>query len=366
MTEEEPEEERPAYSDERSTTSSYGGGSAAWVGDVPREHPGYRLIKIRNRTNFFDARWWWMVDLKCHDDAPRQGATILVQRCMNKYRWDEMLARRILTGYKQFLTLKKELGDWETHKIIPCHLVDLMWQVHLGDLNGYLHDTILLCDRVVERSSEVMIHRKLKRKLERQTLEALKTRFGQFFDEPLWLNRVQPSRPSRWGASRAPLEHQDGIVQKGRGNNNNSSTSRRGMGHQMSRLLCITPQRMGCKDNSSRRSRRNNNNRRASSRRGVPPVIIEEGNHDESVTPELSPIEQAGDDSTRSTREGSPENPNHSGSSGGDSTPEGLLDPCQDDLLVSHDSIVSRESMVSRDSIVSHGSASVQSEFIEL
>jgi len=55
----------------------------------------------------------------------------------------------VLDAYHQFITLKKELKDWDANILSPCHLVDQMWHCHILDVANYCHDMMLLCGRLV-------------------------------------------------------------------------------------------------------------------------------------------------------------------------------------------------------------------------
>lgn len=199
---------------------------------------GWRTFKIRNRTNFFDNRWWWLVDLQCAD-APKQGATLIVARCMRKYGWDEAFCRRVLAGYKQFLTLKKEMEDWDEQELSPCHYVDLMWVEHLSDLNNYLHDCLLLCDRVVDRNPDLHLDQEGKHRRDMLTREALKKRFGdKSYDDELWWNRVNPSSHS------VPLADLMTCSSNSAGSSHNASSRKqsRDMFPRFSSIMCFKPQ----------------------------------------------------------------------------------------------------------------------------
>lgn len=158
-------------------------------------------IKVRGRENYFDSKRWWMCDLKC-DELMDQGATPIVARCMRKYGWDEEFARRVLLGYKQFLTLKNEHQDWYVGDIYPCFYVDLMWHEHSSDLQNYLHDCFQLCQgHIVYRDPDAALDRRTRRRKEQATRDALKKRFGMYYDEALWSNKVQGTSrfaPQNW------------------------------------------------------------------------------------------------------------------------------------------------------------------------
>mmetsp|Transcript_19213 Transcript_19213/g.24733 ORF Transcript_19213/g.24733 Transcript_19213/m.24733 type:complete len:218 (+) Transcript_19213:201-854(+) len=154
---------------------------------------GTKAISIRNRENTFSAKMWWMVDTKSEDVPTRQGATPIVARCIRKYGWDEPFCRRVLTGYKQLLTIKKENQDWDSTQFSPCFFVDLLWLEHAADVTNYLHDCILLFGHVVNRDPDAFLDKKVKTKRDKATREALKDRFKKFYDADVWLNRVQPA-----------------------------------------------------------------------------------------------------------------------------------------------------------------------------
>jgi hypothetical protein len=105
-------------------------------------------LLILDRINEFSSNTWWMVDLYV-DPAPRQGATLLVRRCMNACRWGESTARSVLKAYRQFLFLKKETKDWNAQLLMPSASVDQMWRQHILDVVNYAHDCMLLCGFVV-------------------------------------------------------------------------------------------------------------------------------------------------------------------------------------------------------------------------
>lgn len=89
-------------------------------------------------------RAWWMVE------GSAQGATTtLVKRCIREYGWDLPKSQKVLTAYKQFLFLKKELADWDSKLLSPCHLVDQMWHQHILNVFNYHNDMVLLCGRLV-------------------------------------------------------------------------------------------------------------------------------------------------------------------------------------------------------------------------
>lgn len=153
------------------------------------------------REEFFDKRTWWMVDLACvEDDAPNQGATPLVARCMRVHGWDEEYTRRVLTAYKQFLMLKAERKDWKAKELSPCADVEKMWQLHIVDMGNYFHDCKLICGHIVDYNPDEALDENAKASREKNTQVALKAKFGSRLDEELW-NNVGFSKPGLFRAS---------------------------------------------------------------------------------------------------------------------------------------------------------------------
>mmetsp|Transcript_6611 Transcript_6611/g.8566 ORF Transcript_6611/g.8566 Transcript_6611/m.8566 type:complete len:273 (-) Transcript_6611:399-1217(-) len=158
---------------------------------------GLVSLTIRHRDNWFGVKQWWMVDVRGDntddEELMSQGASPLVARCMRKYGWDENFSRRVLLAYKQFLTLKNETQDWEKGELSPCcFYVDLMWHEHSSDLQNYLHDCLLLCEgNIVYRDPDAALNKANKKRKDKETRKVLKSRFGQFYDEPLWMNKIK-------------------------------------------------------------------------------------------------------------------------------------------------------------------------------
>lgn len=86
---------------------------------------------IDSHQNDFSERGWWMVDIIIDDynsdgnSIITQGASPLVKRCMRRHVWSLTKTRMILSAYKQFLMLKKQLEDWNATLLSPCYLVGL-------------------------------------------------------------------------------------------------------------------------------------------------------------------------------------------------------------------------------------------------
>lgn len=81
------------------------------------------------------------------DDARRQGGE--AHRTM---RNDAPLGReskRVFDSYRQFLSLKKEVKDWNGSKIVPCWPIDVMWEEHC-QMEEYENDMKDLTGHVIE------------------------------------------------------------------------------------------------------------------------------------------------------------------------------------------------------------------------
>jgi len=150
-------------------------------------------ISISPRQNEFSESTWWMVDIEHNGEEGAnfknsQGATAIVKRCMRVHGWTQEKSRRILTAYRQFLTLKKEHEDWDATGLSPSLLVDQMWHQHILDVTNYCHDMMLLCGRVVGHNPDGAGEgSRLSGKVERDkaTRKALKQRFPQY-DKEIW------------------------------------------------------------------------------------------------------------------------------------------------------------------------------------
>ncbi|KAL9184568.1 hypothetical protein ACHAXT_012538 [Thalassiosira profunda] len=144
-------------------------------------------IRISPRQNEFSERTWWMVDMEQGEESggepSNQGATALVKRCMRVHGWTLEKARKVLTGYRQFLTLKKEKEDWDATILSPSLLVDQMWHQHILDVVNYCHDSMLLCGRVVGHNPDGALSGKAER--DETTREALEERFPNH-DKEIW------------------------------------------------------------------------------------------------------------------------------------------------------------------------------------
>ena len=109
----------------------------------------------------------------------------MVERCTKQYNWDKADTTNILTSYRHFLLLKKEMKDWEATKLVPCWPVAEMWYQH-SQMEDYDYDMRNLLGHVVNRTSSVVLGDEERRMLGVATRNALKSRFGSSYDEELW------------------------------------------------------------------------------------------------------------------------------------------------------------------------------------
>jgi len=159
-------------------------------------------ILISTRENEFNERTWWMVDIMYDDEegnSTTQGATSLVKRCMRVHNWSIEKTRKILTAYRQFLTLKKEHKDWNATILSPSYLVDQMWHQHILDAVNYTHDMMLLCGHFVGHNPDGVLNLQKKAKRDKATRKALEKRFANKYDKEVWnvivdnMGRYQPN-----------------------------------------------------------------------------------------------------------------------------------------------------------------------------
>jgi len=145
-------------------------------------------ILISARANDFSSKTWWMVDMHSDDEenSTTQGATALVKRCMRVYNWSLEKTRKVLTAYRQFLTLKKEHKDWNATILSPSYLVDQMWHQHILDVVNYTHDMMLLCGHVVGHNPDGALDLQKKAKRDSETRKALEERFANKYDKEIW------------------------------------------------------------------------------------------------------------------------------------------------------------------------------------
>ena len=159
--------------------------------DTRSSSPSNNNILISPRVNEFSERTWWMVDMFEEEDneegnVTTQGATALVKRCIRVYGWDLQKTRKVLSAYKQFLTLKKQYKDWDATLLSPSLLIDQMWHQHILDVVNYNHDMMLLCGHVVGHNPDGASDGKKKAERDATTRNALEQRFPNKYDKEIW------------------------------------------------------------------------------------------------------------------------------------------------------------------------------------
>jgi hypothetical protein len=122
---------------------------------MPPERPGnhvfraFQSLMARQDDGAFNAEMWWVVDRQYRPKLER-GATPLVVRGMRVHGWTENYARRVLFGYRQFLSLKRAMQDWEGRILEPSKDIHRLWQQHILDVTNYSYDCVLLCGKMIE------------------------------------------------------------------------------------------------------------------------------------------------------------------------------------------------------------------------
>ena len=121
----------------------------------------------------FTPEMWWIVDRQYRPKLS-QGATPIVVRCMRIYGWSEKYARRVLLGYRQFLSLKKTTKDWDGRILEPSKEIHRLWQQHILDVVNYTYDCILICGKMLSHrpdDEELVEERRQRRWNTKQALE---------------------------------------------------------------------------------------------------------------------------------------------------------------------------------------------------
>jgi hypothetical protein len=150
-------------------------------------------VRREHYANDIHEKNWW----KAHVAK----AAALIERCSKSLRWDVAETKQVFDSYRRFLLLKKELGDREATRLVPCWPVDEMWREH-SQMDDYDHDMKDLFGHVIERRNllvamvdaprevdaptEVREQIQEQVQLERKTREALKRRFGSRHDDDMW------------------------------------------------------------------------------------------------------------------------------------------------------------------------------------
>jgi hypothetical protein len=90
------------------------------------------------------ASWWEVVP------SQREGATPLVHRCIRCLGWSEGFCLWVLREYKDFVTCKKFVTDYDAMQNLPSIPVDQMWCQHIIiDTKNYSKDCDILVGRLL-------------------------------------------------------------------------------------------------------------------------------------------------------------------------------------------------------------------------
>lgn len=147
-----------------------------------------------------DGSWW-------NVDEEGGAATVLVERCMRFYGWEEDFAIRVLQGYRVFLDFKRVFQDWDATKLAPSSVIDQMWQAHILDTLHYSKDCQLLLGQYAHYNPDSVIDPEAHSGRIQNTRNALSIRIGPDFDEEVWTfdeGAVQNVRVSGRAAAAGP------------------------------------------------------------------------------------------------------------------------------------------------------------------
>jgi hypothetical protein len=117
---------------------------------------------------------------------------------MFEYGWDAVKALGVLRAYRQFLSIKTFLGDYNAKFLSPSASVDRMWHLHIVDTQNYASDCKLLCGgRFLPhnpRGAQEGAERDARRRRTRETLLLYKAELGLEYEE--WKELFQnPASP---------------------------------------------------------------------------------------------------------------------------------------------------------------------------
>lgn len=143
---------------------------------------------------------WW----ETNSDA-------LVKEAVEKYKWDEVVAKDTVKAYHQYLIVKREMKDWN-NQLIPCErVITIMEQHEFNEDFDYHSDMKFLCGHDFAGEQLVVVGRDDDFDREKATFEAVRRRFGPEFNETLWNTldvlmiivnggfKFNPKTSSEWG-----------------------------------------------------------------------------------------------------------------------------------------------------------------------
>lgn len=130
-----------------------------------------------------NAITWWEIDRSHPPGALWMGATPLFEVCVETYGWTEDLARRVLNGYRQFLTLQRRVGSAKV--VEPSNIIDMMWVQHFSSRN-YENDCLVLCGESIPRDGYARLDHVARAKRIEATQQLLRALFPNDLDEEIW------------------------------------------------------------------------------------------------------------------------------------------------------------------------------------
>ena len=135
------------------------------------------------------------------ESRPTQASSTvrLIDRCVQAYSWHKPYALRVLSGYHQFLGLKKSMEDWDAQILVPSLPIEMMWHQHVLDTKNYGYDCQFLCGSIVHFEPDDRLDYKGNDRRVENTRIALRARFGgKYLDEEIWSFSVEAkNKPSQ-------------------------------------------------------------------------------------------------------------------------------------------------------------------------
>jgi hypothetical protein len=129
---------------------------------------------------------------------------------MNAHNWSEEHARRVLKGYRQFMTLKARLEDWNATILSPSSVVDQIWHLHILDTQRYAADCITLCGQVVHHNVDAGLNGLTPEESDARRDRRANTRAAllEHFEE----NEIDKERVWKECFQEAERNEQDGVI----------------------------------------------------------------------------------------------------------------------------------------------------------
>jgi hypothetical protein len=105
---------------------------------------------------------------------------------MRLHGWDDDFADRAIAGYRLFMTLKAQLGDWNATAISPPIIVEQVWQQHILDVDHYIFACDEYCGhRIGHNPDDTLDEENLAERVKAAKI-AYRTLNGRDMDEEIW------------------------------------------------------------------------------------------------------------------------------------------------------------------------------------